>query len=141
MAGNRPNGLRVVQRKEPKGANMKIIDGKLTLRCEDGTELKADITDANMPNSGKRVWWLCSKCGYEWEASIEGRNQGKGHGCRKCAMRIGGQSRMKPVVCIETGEVFESGKKAAEVRGVSRSHISRAIKCSGYHWRYADDDA
>ena len=48
MAGNRPNGLRVVQRKEPKGANMKIIDRKLTLRCEDGTELKADITDAKI---------------------------------------------------------------------------------------------
>lgn len=27
---------------------MKIIDGKLTLRCKDGTELKADITDAKI---------------------------------------------------------------------------------------------
>ncbi len=30
---------------------MKIIDGKLTLRCEDGTELKADITDAKATSS------------------------------------------------------------------------------------------
>ena len=33
--------------------------------------------------STKKVWWKCSKCGYEYEAPIARRD--KGSGCRKCA--------------------------------------------------------
>ena len=32
--------------------------------------------------SNKKVWWKCSKCGYEWEAVIAHRVQGSG--CPKC---------------------------------------------------------
>ena len=32
--------------------------------------------------SNKKVWWKCSKCGYEWEADIAHRV--KGSGCPKC---------------------------------------------------------
>ena len=35
-----------------------------------------------LPNSGKKVWWKCSK-GHEWQASIAHRN--KGRGCPYCA--------------------------------------------------------
>ena len=35
-----------------------------------------------LPKSGKKVWWLCSKCGYEWQAIIESRSIG--HGCPNC---------------------------------------------------------
>lgn len=34
-----------------------------------------------MPNSGKKVWWKCSK-GHEWQAIIQNRN--KGQGCPEC---------------------------------------------------------
>lgn len=34
------------------------------------------------PNSNKKVWWLCSACGTEWETAIGHRSQGKG--CPKC---------------------------------------------------------
>lgn len=34
-----------------------------------------------LPNSGKKVWWKCSK-GHEWEARIADRNRGKG--CPEC---------------------------------------------------------
>ena len=33
--------------------------------------------------SKKKVWWLCSACGHEWEAVIHTRSAG--HGCPKCA--------------------------------------------------------
>ena len=33
--------------------------------------------------SGKKVWWICSKCNNNWEALISGRNYG--FGCPKCA--------------------------------------------------------
>ena len=35
-----------------------------------------------LPNSGKKVWWKCSK-GHEWEAVIAQRNNGRG--CPYCA--------------------------------------------------------
>ena len=35
-----------------------------------------------LPNSGKKVWWKCSK-GHEWQATIDSRN--KGHSCPYCA--------------------------------------------------------
>ena len=34
-----------------------------------------------MPNSGKKVWWKCSK-GHEWQARVADRN--KGRGCPIC---------------------------------------------------------
>ncbi|MFR5062350.1 MAG: zinc-ribbon domain-containing protein [Christensenellales bacterium] len=39
-----------------------------------------------LPNSGKKVWWKCSKCSYEWQATIVSRN--KGHGCPCCSGRV-----------------------------------------------------
>ena len=36
------------------------------------------------PISGTRVWWKCSKCGYEWSIKISSRYI-KGNGCQKCA--------------------------------------------------------
>ena len=39
-----------------------------------------------MANSGVKVWWLCPKCGNEWEARIIKRN--KGQGCPKCGRTI-----------------------------------------------------
>lgn len=36
-----------------------------------------------LPGSGKKAWWICSRCGHKWEASITSRT--KGHGCPKCA--------------------------------------------------------
>lgn len=34
-----------------------------------------------LPGSGKKVWWICAKCGHEWQATINSR---KKHGCPKC---------------------------------------------------------
>lgn len=36
-----------------------------------------------LPGSGKKVWWKCSCCGYEWNTEI--RNRTRGHGCPKCS--------------------------------------------------------
>ena len=35
--------------------------------------------------SGKKAWWLCKTCGYEWQAVIASRN--RGCGCPECARR------------------------------------------------------
>ena len=51
-------------------------------------------------------------------------------------------SRKKPVICIETGVVYDSAKDAAEVLQLSASTITQC--CKGhrkthgkYHWKYA----
>lgn len=36
------------------------------------------------PGSGKKVWWICRKCGHEWQARIYDRNMKKS-GCPICA--------------------------------------------------------
>lgn len=31
--------------------------------------------------SGKKIWWKCKKCNYEWEAVIRHRTRGMNKGC------------------------------------------------------------
>lgn len=38
------------------------------------------------PHSNKKVWWLCPKCGYEYQSSIA--NRSKGTGCKNCNNQI-----------------------------------------------------
>ena len=47
----------------------------------------------------------------------------------------------KKVLCVETGEIFESTMDAKRKTGISHSNISMACNgirktASGYHWRY-----
>lgn len=47
-------------------------------------EKNAPLTPKNtLPGSGKKVWWKCSKCGYEWQALIHRRVKGF-HKCPNC---------------------------------------------------------
>lgn len=50
----------------------------------------------------------------------------------------------KQVVCVETGEVFNTAQEAATKYGISNSSIGKccagkAISCGGYHWTFADN--
>ena len=59
-----------------------------------------------------------------------------GHGDR------GGGLPKRPVLCVETGEIFESCSAAARWCGSNSSHISNTCRgtyeqTKGYHWRYA----
>lgn len=37
-------------------------------------------------SSAKQIWWLCKKCGYEWQMSPHNRK--KGQGCPHCAGKV-----------------------------------------------------
>ena len=39
------------------------------------------------PSSNQKVWWICSKCEYEWEARIGNRYQ-NGRGCPCCSNQV-----------------------------------------------------
>ena len=47
--------------------------------AKNGELLPSMVTE----NSGKKVWWICSVCGGEWESIIANRNSGAG--CPYCA--------------------------------------------------------
>ena len=38
-----------------------------------------------LASSHKEAWWLCPKCGYEWETDIKARTNGRG--CPFCKRR------------------------------------------------------
>jgi Probable Zinc-ribbon domain len=42
--------------------------------------------------SGRKVWWLCSKCGFSWQAVVGSRAR-NGHGCPACGRRASLNSR------------------------------------------------
>lgn len=42
--------------------------------------------DAVYANSGKKAWWQCCTCAYEWEAQIASRNRGRG--CSNCVGKV-----------------------------------------------------
>lgn len=51
------------------------------------------------------------------------------------------ESKSVPVVCVETGIVYKSGKAAGEATGISRGSIAHVVKgerntAGGFHWEY-----
>ena len=48
------------------------------------------------PHCGKKVWWICSTCGYSWQTTMAERANGRG--CTKCADKQRTLSRRKRIV-------------------------------------------
>ena len=65
-----------------------------TLAIEWNYEKNNGLTPVDvMPNSGKKVWWKCSK-GHEWQAIIQSRNNGRG--CPICRK----EKKQRSLVCL-----------------------------------------
>lgn len=84
---------RVKGSKCPYCTNRKVIPGENDLESACPTlmfEWSFEKNTTMRPNevtagSNKKAWWKCSKCGYEWEASIWSRVRGRG--CPACAKK------------------------------------------------------
>ena len=44
----------------------------------DVSKNNGSVPEEYFPKSGKKVWWLCSKCGHSWAAQIIKRTNGQG---------------------------------------------------------------
>ncbi len=92
------------------------------------------------PHSKKIVWWKCPN-GHEYEMAIGKRNQGdNSYGCPICAL----EKRGKPVINLDTKEVFKSAKEAGLSAGSSPSNISACCRgkqktAAGYRWKYYEE--
>jgi len=81
----------------------------------------------------------CQACGYRWKATPS--NLKKGCGCRICAKAKTHYSRK--VICVESGIIYDSIKKASEATTISCGSIGMCCRgrretAGGYHWKYVD---
>lgn len=87
-----------------------------------------DPTDL-MPNSNKKVWWKCSKCGYSYLTLISNRN--KGTGCKRCA----GQILDKGVNDLETLYPEIAKEWDYELNGNVKPNQVFPKSNKKYHWK------
>ena len=95
-------------------------------------------------SSNHKVWWKCSKCGHEWQASITNRT--RGHGCPVCGLKAGAIANSRanagesfgdkhPELLPEWDYENNAGIDPFEVN--EKSHNKVWWKCSkcGYGWK------
>lgn len=94
-----------------------------------------------LAGSGIKVWWKCSKCGYEWEARIVDRRDGQG--CPKCSIQKVANLKRKSVNQYSLDNKFirryESISEAQNITGISKISMVCSGKrktAGGYIWKY-----
>lgn len=89
--------------------------------------------------SNEKFGWICS-LGHKWDAIVANRTSGKG--CPTCKRIKLSEQQKRPVICIETNELFESASTAEEKLGINRISISNCCRgkqktAGGYHWKFS----
>ncbi len=87
--------------------------------------------------SGKKVWWQCSQCGYEWCAAVYDRSNGRG--CASCTGQVASPfnclSSLFPQVASEWNSRRNAGLTPNDVTaGSGKKAWWICSKCS-YEWR------
>ena len=96
------NGVPVI-RKPPPGQSLAAVMPELA--AEWHQTLNGDLTPADVfPGSGKKVWWRCSKCKFEWETKVYRRGK-QGRGCLECAVVRRAATQAKPAPGQSLAEV------------------------------------
>lgn len=77
----------------------------------------------------------------EWISQKDNINYGTAR--KRTTKNMTGPKKAKPVICVETGTVFYSGKEAERQTGASNSAINACCRgklktTKGFHWRYAE---
>jgi len=87
-----------------------------------------------MRRSGKKVWWLCSKCGKDWQATVSNRAK---HGCPYCSgLRVTKETSLatKNPNIVKEWHPTKNGKLTPN-DVTSKSHKKVWWKCSkGHEW-------
>ena len=85
--------------------------------------------------SGKKAWWICPICGFEWKAEISSRN--KGRGCPRCANATS-SSFPEQTLYYYLSNTFESVENRNKDFGIELDiYIPSekvAIEYDGYYW-------
>lgn len=89
-------------------------------------------------NSHTRIQCRCKKCGHTWSPIANTLYLGN-TGCAKCA----GNKPLR-IMCVETGEIFQSMYQAEKKMNVNHSSLYKCIHgkgetAGGHHWRILED--
>ena len=89
-------------------------------------------------NSHTRIQCRCKKCGHTWSPIANTLYLGN-TGCAKCA----GNKPLR-IMCVETGEIFQSMYQAEKKMNVNHSSLHKCIHgrgktAGGYRWRILED--
>lgn len=93
------------------------------------------------PMSGKKVYWKCSICGYEWEAVVSSRTS-RGTGCPSCAGRVHETNNLY-LWCMKNGErgqriLSEYSSKnewlPEEIAPISDKKVYWKCSACGFEW-------
>lgn len=105
-----------------------------------------DLTPENIyAGSGKKVWWKCNNCNYEWQASPNDRtNNNKKSGCPVCARNRVTNSNKIQVKNLDTNIIYNSLTEAANSVNGKKYNICDCLNGNqktayGYHWAYVDE--
>lgn len=103
--------------------------GKCQICGNDKDRIEAHHEDYSKP---LEIIWCCPKCHDRLDRERR-RREGKPY-----------HSRVRAVVCVETGETYPSIASAARAVGRKQNSLSQCLggrseTSAGYHWRYADD--
>lgn len=98
-------------------------------------------------SSGKKVWWKCPKCGYEWQATPNHRTRkrtGGYSGCPKCSVNRINDINKVEVINLDTGIIYNSLTEAAKSCNGNKATLCGCLnkktrKAYGYHWAYVDE--
>ncbi len=89
------------------------------------------------PKSNINIWWKCSKCGYEWKASIDRRAAGSG--CPYCAHEVvwAGHNDVETLRPDLLDEWDYDNNAISPKEAAPNSHKKIAWKCvnCGHRWR------
>lgn len=91
------------------------------------------------PSSGKKVWWSCSICSHDWEATVDNRSKNKG--CPQCKKHLK-TSFPEQVIFFYLKKIFPQAKnrfvlnfnkKSAEV-DIYIPDLNLSIEYDGYYY-------
>lgn len=132
--------LKTYQRKPSKSSLYKLVHAALSAgvvarpsKCQicgsDKDRIEAHHEDYSRP---LEIIWCCPICHDKLDQDRRRREGGPYH------------SRIRSVMCVETGEEYPSIASAARAVGRKPNSISQCLggrseTCAGCHWRYADD--
>ncbi len=91
-----------------------------------------------LPKSGKRVWWRCKTCGYEWESTIQKRSDGLRCPCCDGRIVVPGKNDLKtvrPDLAEEWNYEKNEGLKPEQVFYKSDKRVWWVCNICGHVWR------
>lgn len=90
-------------------------------------------------HSGRKYRWKCNR-GHEWRARVS--NRCYGDGCPLCGRKKNRESKIRKVMNVDTGEIYNNSMSAAKALGIKSAGNIRSCcngyqkTAGGYHWKY-----